>query len=295
MNGKVRQFISRLIPPSRHAFNLKNRELAAKIGEMDKQLRKLEGSMQDMTAVTRDMKTLMQERFPEERGKSDKVLLNAKECLWAGIFSSTVNDSAWLKDKSFSPGRWAVGYQYLYVMFRVLDGFHPSSILEMGLGQSTRMIAQYAQEYAASHYIAEHDRDWIDFFENSFGLPASSEISQLDLKETEYLDDDRVLVYDRFKETFGNREYDFISVDGPFGAGAQIYSRIDVLGLIPQCLKKSFVIMIDDYERKGEQAAADLIRTKLSDSGIGYRTGTYVGEKTAYIIVSEDLKFFTSL
>lgn len=37
-----------------------------------------------------------------------------KEILWGEIFNNTVSNSDWLTDRSFSPGRWAVGYQYLY-------------------------------------------------------------------------------------------------------------------------------------------------------------------------------------
>ena len=48
------------------------------------------------------------------------------------------------KDKSFSPGRWAVGYPYLYVLYRALDEVQTAADPRTGPGQSTRMIAQYA-------------------------------------------------------------------------------------------------------------------------------------------------------
>ena len=46
----------------------------------------------------------------------------AREILWAQIFNNTISSSAWLKDASFSPGRAAVGYPFLYACYRILDG-----------------------------------------------------------------------------------------------------------------------------------------------------------------------------
>ena len=70
-----------------------------------------------------------------------KANLIARENEWAAIFNNTIHDSTWLKDRSFSPGRWAVGYQFLYVMYRILNEIKPERILELGLGQSTRMLS----------------------------------------------------------------------------------------------------------------------------------------------------------
>lgn len=70
-----------------------------------------------------------------------------REILWANAFHDTIIDSEWLKSKTFSPGRWGVGYQYLYVLYRVLNEIKPRNILELGMGQTTRMIGQYAAYY----------------------------------------------------------------------------------------------------------------------------------------------------
>lgn len=104
----------------------------------------------------------------------------ARENEWAAIFNNTIYNSSWLKDRSFSPGRWAVGYQFLYVMYRILNEVKPKSILELGLGQSTRMIAQYVRASSdVNHYVVEHDPGWIEFFSNNFAVPESTTIVQL--------------------------------------------------------------------------------------------------------------------
>ncbi len=81
-----------------------------------------------------------------------------KEILWAETFNNTISDSNWLKDKSFSPGRWAVGYQYLYAVYRILNAVKPKKILELGLGQSTKLLNQYAKANKdVKHTVVEHD------------------------------------------------------------------------------------------------------------------------------------------
>lgn len=88
-----------------------------------------------------------------------------KEILWAETFNNTVSGSDWLKDKSFSPGRWAVGYQYLYAVYRILNTVKPKKILELGLGQSTKLLSQYAKaNKEVKHIVVEHDQEWIDFY-----------------------------------------------------------------------------------------------------------------------------------
>ena len=106
----------------------------------------------------------------------------SNENVWSAVFHDTVCNSNWLLNKKFSPGRWAVGYQYLYVLYRTLEAIHPHNILELGLGQSTQMITQYA-EYSqeCQHFVVEHDSSWIKFYENTNDVLKSSTIIQLDL------------------------------------------------------------------------------------------------------------------
>ena len=80
------------------------------------------------------------------RNHAWKSQKNSDEILWAEIFHDASSNSTWLHDKAFSAGRWAVGYQYLYSVYRILDEVKPKNILELGLGQSTRLLGQYASE-----------------------------------------------------------------------------------------------------------------------------------------------------
>ena len=220
----------------------------------------------------------------------------ASEEVWAHIFNNTTSESNWLLNKNFSPGRWGVGYPYLYAMYRVLNETHPKQILELGLGQTTRMIAQYAAaNHDVRHTIVEHDPKWIEFFSHDFALPSNSQIVRLDRDFTSYKEAKSIRIFRGFKEAIGNQSYDFISVDAPLGADMEQYARIDVLNLIPLCLAKEFVIMIDDTERNGERNMIKELQQYLNNAGLEYQIGVYSGQKECTLLCSKQLRFLKSM
>ena len=221
---------------------------------------------------------------------------HASEAVWAQIFNNTISESLWLKDKTFSPGRWAVGYPYLYVMYRVLNETRPKRILELGLGQSTRMIAQYAAAFQdVEHIVVEHDPEWVEFFCNDFPLPKNTKVVMLEREMVPYKDAEAVRVFKGFKETFQGQKFDFISVDAPLGGDMKQYARIDVLNLIPDGLGENFVIMVDDCNRIGETNTVKEIQQCLADHQIDYRSGWYQGEKVSVLICPAHMGFLCSM
>lgn len=221
---------------------------------------------------------------------------HASEAVWAQIFNNTISESLWLKDKTFSPGRWAVGYPYLYVMYRVLNETRPKRILELGLGQSTRMIAQYAAAFQdVEHIVVEHDPEWVEFFCNDFPIPKNTKVVMLEREMVPYKEADAVRVFKGFKETFQGQKFDFISVDAPLGGDMKQYARIDVLNLIPDGLGENFVIMVDDCNRIGETNTVKEIQQRLADYQIGHQTGWYQGEKISVLICPVRMGFLCSM
>lgn len=219
-----------------------------------------------------------------------------KEILWAETFNNTVSGSDWLKDKSFSPGRWAVGYQYLYAVYRILNTVKSKKILELGLGQSTKLLSQYAKaNKEVKHIVVEHDQEWIDFYKKENEVAENTEILKIEREYRKYKSDDKVLAFKNFKEILQGQKFDFISIDAPLGANAKIYARIDVLEILPECLEEDFVIVIDDYNRKGEKNTVNEIERILKKHNISYCKGIYYGEKECMIISSEKLKFVCSM
>ena len=238
----------------------------------------------------------MESKISELRAISEAGKRSAAEAVWAEVFNNTIQNSIWLKNINFSPGRWAVGYQYLYALYRVLDEARPQRILDLGLGQSSRMLAQYAAAHCkVEHVIVEHDPEWISFFQNNFSLPANSHVVQLEREMVTYNDADSVRVFKDFAQKFTGRKFDLISIDAPLGADMKQYARIDVLGILPDCLLDNFVIMLDDSERPGETNTLKEMEKKLKEHGIAYRKGRYSGAKDMTVLCSENWAFFASM
>lgn len=240
------------------------------------------------------------ERTQKQIEKNHIQLFNASkyasESVWAAIFNNTISNSKWLGNKSFAPGRWAVGYGFLYVMYRVLNEMHPKHILELGLGQTTKLISQYiAATSDAKHYVVEGDPNWIEFFCNTLELAENTEIVCLNYEMVSYKEAEKVRVFGGFKEKFEREKFDFISIDAPWGGDMKQYSRIDILDLLPDCIDENFVIMIDDCERSGERNTVEEIERRLQESGILYKIGRYYGKRDFILITAEHMRFLTSM
>ena len=90
-----------------------------------------------------------------------------------------------------------------------------------------------------------------------------------------------------------DQKFDFIFIDGP--NGSEEFSRVDFTELLPECLQDSFVIMVDDAERNGEQNTIQAISIILEKYHIAHTIAIMDGLKNTALIVSEDLAYLTSI
>lgn len=223
------------------------------------------------------------------------------EIHWSQIYHDTIIGSEWLLDKAVSPGgpqRWAVGYNFLYALYRILDEMHPKHILELGLGQSTKLTGQYARYFGAMHEVVEHDQEWVDFFCHGWKkLSPQTRIYVSPLVEREF-DGQKYFAYRDFDKIVKNLNApcELILVDGPFG-GRSERSRRDILAYLPKLLSKDFVIMVDDCGRKGELNLLQEIKDILGRNHIEYAFGLYKsgGDCHVGVIACKKWKFFTTM
>jgi hypothetical protein len=230
-------------------------------------------------------------------------LLN--EILWSQVFNSSKSACKWLGDEvALWPGRWGVGYQYMYVVSRLLNEVQPKSILETGLGQSTRLIASYVKwisgKQECHHLVLEHDSNWIEIFKNDFQVSESTKIVQRNLERLKYQMENGnygyTCAYQGMEEVMAGRKFDFISIDAPYGVDDKNgLSRFDIINYVPDCLEHSFCIVLDDYNRWGEKNTIGLLKSKLNESHIDFCETVYRGNQDMYLIASKDLKFLCTL
>lgn len=257
-----------------------------KIEWIDKEVQAMKNQNQKEEEKIEEMNSRL-----ENLSKDIQFIKNqTNEILFAEIFHDTTKNSTWFhKDLSLSSG--AIGYPLAYILYRTLNDIHPKSILELGLGQSTKIITEYVKANPkVTHDVVEHNPEWIDFFKRGTDLQEIQKIHYLpNYKRT--FKGCEVNAYKNFKKEFASSKFDFILIDGPVGWG-QEYSRLDILDILPQCLNSSFVIILDDCERIGEKRMMEMLEEKLYNHKIKYKTGyQYWGTTSVYICVSEDLEF----
>lgn len=252
--------------------------------------------LSDKMSLSNENDSFLIEQSKKIHEHTAKALGHAAESTWAHIFKDTTRESSWLKEKNFSPGRWAVGYQYLYVMFRILDEAKPKRILDIGLGQTSKMLSQYAATHDdVQHIVIEDNAAWAEFFKSKNSLSERTKIHLLELGTTQFRDCQSIRSYEGFAETLANQKFDFISIDAPIGSDNPKYSRVDLLKILPDCLNSDFAIMIDDFERDGERRTFYAIKDLLTQNGISCHTTGYIGANKLGLITSSSWTFLNSL
>lgn len=216
------------------------------------------------------------------------------ELNWANVFKSTIVGSAWLKNQSFSPGRFAAGYPLLYYLYRILNDTKPKSVLEFGLGQSSKLLFQYAQYNPDAKVTSiEHDSAWIHFFTEDPAPPSNAEIIQVENAIIKYKGVDTLSV-NNIQEVLGDNKFDLILVDGP--NGSERYSRSQILQLIPHNINTNhFCIIMDDFERDGEKETCSEMEDLMAKHNIAWHKEVVKGEKFFALYCSENLKFLKSI
>ncbi len=297
---------------NKRSFSQKRKFISDKFDRLDKAVAKLADLSESSAVATQEKIRTLGQQVDYLLKKMDTISKNSvhaqnsiekipeiikqnvvltSEPYWANVYHDTIINSAWLKNKSVSPGRWAVSYIVLYVLYRVLDEFKPKSILECGLGQSSKLTMQYADAYNADLIVCENNPEWVKFF--LLQMPSAEKYVKMhDLDMVEIVAPHKSRTYANFADTVRDKKFNLVVIDGPLGSAH--YSRPEILDVVDS-LDTSFVIMLDDMNRIGEQEIWDLLKKRLTDCGIKFVENIYSSDKSVGLLCSPDLDFLTSL
>ena len=223
----------------------------------------------------------------------DEIILQNKELEWAHVFHDSIKENCEIEKLGLNIGRWAGNYAFFYVLNRILSDFKPLRILELGLGESTKLISTYLIHYLTNsyHLIIEHDDEWIESFRSRFNLASNSEIKKCEIDRIN-VNSNEVLIYKDFNKII-QENFDLYIIDGPFGSDR--FSRYNIISLVERFGTNEFIILFDDSHRTGEQDTINTIMELLNNKKINFYSASYSGLKSVTVIASEKFKYTTSL
>lgn len=216
-----------------------------------------------------------------------------KELEWAHIYHDSIRGKKWLQDLPINVGRWAGNYSFFYVLSRILAEYYPKSIIEFGLGESSKMISTYIDNYLkeSQHLIIEQSQEWADAFNTNFRLSDNSKIKVFNML-VKQVKGKYTNGYEGI-EKLKNEKFDLYIVDGPFGS--KNYSRYDIVSLVSTLTSDDeFIIIIDDYQRKGEQQTTEDIDEIFKSKNICIHKKVYEGNKSSIVLATNKYKFAAS-
>lgn len=232
-----------------------------------------------------------QEQLMERNFRMEQEILSALK------FNSTIADSKWFIYKSISPGDTAVDYAFFYTLYRVLSSIKPNNIIEFGLGQSSKMVHQYASYFDKHAITVEHDKEWVDFFLQDREGEYKVNIEMLDLETIEYKGE-KSITYKNCKEVFKGQKFDLMIVDGPYGNIHGLkYSRPQIIELVQGNITEDFVIIVDDFGREGEKNTVNEVFDYFRQNGIDFVFHVFdkSSRKDHILITTPRLKFLTTI
>lgn len=177
----------------------------------------------------------------------------------------------------YFPVGGAANYSLLHLILRIAVEFRPTSVLDVGCGESTRLWSRLHDKGLVSRVLTlESDPEWAARIGREVGHPV--QVSEL---RPTLVAGGTVNTYDWTGARAAAGPFDVIGVDGPHGEPRR--SRAGVLALLDDTLPKDFVLFVDDAERLGEQETVGLIHDRLSAMGRDYAAGVLQAAKTQVV------------
>ncbi|RAP45167.1 hypothetical protein [uncultured Methanosphaera sp.] len=256
-------------------------------------------NVEDLEAKFRIFHSNIQEsqnNLEQYKGTYNDILRRIREVNYGLVFNDTIKNSSWLHNENFSSNNGAANYSFLYLLYRILNEVKPSNILELGLGQSSKLTTQYTNKFTHSKLtIIDQDKTWIENFSKNLDFCKNISIKYVEVEEFEYNNTTNTRYRD-LEEKLSDNKLDLVIIDGPTGflpsGEFQSYPRSNILTLIDK-LDDEFIIILDDYDRTGEQNTMKNLQEKLDEKGIEYTFKAFYGLKNQGIICTPKYDFIT--
>lgn len=170
----------------------------------------------------------------------------------------------------------------------------PKKILEFGLGESSKFVSAYIENeiIEAKHTIIEQSQEWSNAFQTRFKLSNSSKITICPLVKKN-INGFEVNCYEGLDQTISGT-FDLYIIDGPFGS--HHFSRYDIVTMADRLSQnQEFIIVLDDFDRIGEQETASELIQLFKEKQIKVHTRVFTGVKKVWLLTTSDYHYLTSI
>ncbi|NHJ05317.1 MAG: hypothetical protein EAX90_10865 [Candidatus Heimdallarchaeota archaeon] len=197
------------------------------------------------------------------------------------------------EDLVIKTGGYAANGSFIYLLLKILNEKHPDKILELGSGETTKLIYRYISENENTEaLVLEDNSEWYKKLIGNFKSKRFNYTQSL-LKELTVAE--RICKwysYD-FSNEKNNSKYNLILIDGPLGTLR--YSRLGIIKFLPNILdRNNFIIIFDDTSRKGEQDTIGILKNVFVKEKIEFISVEIYGYKKQTCLASKNYHEFLS-
>ena len=217
-----------------------------------------------------------------------------KEGIYLKRFRKLLREINWSDLKIKSSG-FAANGSLLYLLLKIYIEIKPTTILELGSGQSSKLALRYITENEKSSITTLEDNvHWYKILKENLCYERFNYLHR-PLKKMKvndfYCDWYSVNSTDIHKDS----NFTLLIVDGPFGTKHN--SRAGIVSYLPDILNNDdFIIILDDTSRKGEQDTINLIETKFKLESLSYiKRNLYGYKKQTCLFSNNHQNFFDNL
>jgi hypothetical protein len=173
-----------------------------------------------------------------------------------------------MEDK-FYPVGGAANYALLYLLIRAARELPIKSVLELGAGESSKLLDSLASQgsLAATITTLEHDRTWAEQMSSVVNHPVIlTSLTPL-------------CCYD-FSPVKHLRSVNLLLIDGPPASNEKtVYARLGAVELIDTLDPVDFLIIVDDTHRVGEMLLVEKIERALGQRKMDFHKGQIITSK----------------
>lgn len=221
------------------------------------------------------------------------------DAYYAASLYAGLREADWHIEDLFTDGAAANPSLQLF-HFKVLRLLKPRRVLELGSGQTTKLLSAYASANPDARVLTlEQDAAWSARIKPTVAHDfrhVAVETTRLSVPAAGL--DTATLWYKEVAE-LREQKFDYVLVDGPYagtaGGGPVPYARAGILRYMPRLLAESFVVVFDDAERAGESMTVDAFGAVLRASAIPHQRFALHGVKTQVVFCSPTLAFLRSI